>query len=265
MKKYLLILFISGIATCCCGQENFEGVIKYSIYINNIHAPWLSLTASFKKNKILLETFGGKDTTIAEAQNLIDFESGFSYEIIRDEKKIIKDSIIKPNYKIIAPLFSSDSSKEILYNKCTFVKYDSANPTNKTSGDMLLWLADNLIYDLPIKYHPYAPFILFTNGKNICLSASYTTFLTRNGEARLTMKAVSIYRTILSDSIFLFPKDFAIQQLEYPPKIELSDIQMTEIKGEPSPPPPLLAKSKIKKKQTIKKSASKSTSMKPKQ
>jgi hypothetical protein len=256
MKKWLVIFtVVITMNNCAFVQKNFEGVIYYTVNIDNINAPWFSIKASFKNNKILVETFFNKDSIVEpQAASLIDFDSGCTYEILSDEDKIIQDSIIKKDYRIITPQFSLDSSKEILGRNCTFIKYDSVHPEGETSGDMCLWFADSLYFSLPEKYKPYAPYILFVNGKNISLRASYSTYLTRNGLARLTTFAEKIEEMQLPDSVFSLPAGFSIEKMEHLPTVEVSDTEMEEVKKVGSPPPPALpSKQKSKPKKIYKK------------
>jgi hypothetical protein len=265
MKKCLCTILILGFANFCFSQENFEGVISYKLNIENINRTWYSLKVYYKQNRILVQTFAGEDSTVANEEKIFDFESGFSYMINKDERTILQDSLIKSENKSTLPIFFNDSLKKILNYNCKLIKYDSINLKEDISDDVCLWFAESLKFNLPEKYYPFTPCLLFTNGKSICLSAYFSAFLTRNGKARLNIRAEMINKIQLADSIFSLPKGFSIQQLEYPPKIELSEIKIDEIKREPLPPPPLSSKAKIKKKISRKKTPQKSSAIKPKQ
>src|SRR5882762_7376435 len=102
MKKHLLTIFILCFSIHCIGQENFEGVIKYNLNIEDLNSvTWFSLKVYYKQHKVLMQSFSGEDSTAADHEKLFDFDSGFSYEIDRDERKILQDSLNKVVYKTI--------------------------------------------------------------------------------------------------------------------------------------------------------------------
>lgn len=260
MKTLIPVLFFLLAGQHASAQKNFEGAISYTVTIDDINAPWFSFKAYFKKNKIFIQTFYNKDSlVIPQSANLIDLDSGYSYEIETSENKITQDTIIKNDYRIITPRFSPDSARVILRHQCTYVRYDSVHPVMETAGDMHLWFADSLYFSIPGKYMPYIPYLVISNGTNICLRSSYSTYLTRNGLAQLTTMAEKIEEMQLPDSLFALPKNYLVQKLINPPaSIDVLETEMFEIKkGDnpppPPPPPPPLPPKQIKSKKSFNK------------
>ena len=272
MKKYLITTFILCFTIRCIAQENFEGVIKYDMNIEDLsHATWFSFKVYYKQHKILVKAFSGDDSTIAEHENLLDYDSGFSYEINTDEHRILKDSLNKAAWKAIIPVMMNDSIKNFLNYACKLAKIDSVNINDEHYEDVSIWFAEELKFKLPENYFPFSSGSLFINGKNICLSAWFSTVIYRYANARMNMKAVMINRTSLPDSLFSLPKNFSISQR--PSYSTTTKLKITSIKSDGSPPSPLppppppfpSAKKKAGKKITVTTKSVKTTSTKGKQ
>lgn len=207
MKKIILCLGLSWVSLVVCGQENFEGIIKYKMYEKNEKGFTQFITIHFKDN--FVKTFiKGKHNINT---SVLDLEKGLIYKMDDDLKVIIIDSLFDNSFMNIIKTFKS--AKILIHSKLKspyFIENFSStqyirDTTITTESKIRLKIANKMFFKIPSKY--FLNTLLPSNGTNIILEAE-TEMQGFTKTTTFKIEAIEIEKSKISNSTFFLPDNY---------------------------------------------------------
>lgn len=267
MKKYFLLSAFALVSVVSFCQLPFEGKIVYKM-VDGEKMKEASIEAWFGKGKIKAIVNETNEDRKPKEDLLIDFTNGIIYYLDTDNKTYRIDSLA--NKKSFPGLTKTPAKNKTItgYPATAYGTIDTSDSEFLGKMEMNFWYADSIYFPVDSKYNFYEMIPIFSNGTNIGLGMEMNLGIS-SPEKSFTITALSVTPMQLSDSDFILPQDYTIEEELAATKMDTAYLNEPPMMDTPMAAPKKATTKTIKNKPASKKpvkskSPAKSAATKPK-